>query len=552
MSYGFTINVESNSIAVMRQIEEQLSSMGVKASVETKKVESSFATMAEGVKGIFGSLKGMFLSGLGIAALFEGMEFIKTSKEAFDNLEASAQKINAALTSTKGIAGETAEEMEKIAKAQSGKVLFGRAAIEDAESMLLTFTSVRGEIYERTLPAIEDFATRFKMDLPEAANTLGKALNDPLRGMTRLQRQGVVFSEAQKDVIKKFVETGQVAKAQEVILKELQTEFGGLAEAMTKTDEGKVAMAKKQWGEIKLIIGEVVSKLEVSLIPVLTSVTFVLKAIIALFKDASTSATIFRNALLAIISVMAVYITITKSVAAWTAIVAWYNGLSTTAIILNTLATEGLSAAWTAFTIVLESNPIGWIITLIVALVVAIMYCWDHFKTFREIVGGVFGFFKAEVMSAVHAFVNFARIMDDVFHGRFKKAMEDGKKMVSDFKNDVTKGMIDSVKQSADAFGKSNFKFSNLLKFGGEQSGPSKGFGEAGAGDGVKQNAINTSNLSGASGGLGQAKVINIKIDTMQKVVTSDNKDLKHKGQDAVELMLRTLNNIAYSQGETQ
>lgn len=65
-------------------------------------------------------------------------------------------------------------------------------------------------------------------------------------------------------------------------------------------------------------------------------------------------------------------------------------------------------------------------------------------------------------------------------------------------------------------------------------------------------NAINTSALAGAKGGLGEAKVINIKIDTMQKVVTSDNRQLKQRGQDAVEVMLRTVNNIAYSSSQTQ
>jgi DNA repair exonuclease SbcCD ATPase subunit len=67
----------------------------------------------------------------------------------------------------------------------------------------------------------------------------------------------------------------------------------------------------------------------------------------------------------------------------------------------------------------------------------------------------------------------------------------------------------------------------------------------------IGQDAINTSNLSGASGGLGQAKVINIHIDTMQKVTTNDNKELKTKGQDAVEVMVRAVNNLAYSQGGT-
>jgi hypothetical protein len=67
------------------------------------------------------------------------------------------------------------------------------------------------------------------------------------------------------------------------------------------------------------------------------------------------------------------------------------------------------------------------------------------------------------------------------------------------------------------------------------------------------QAAMNTSALTGASGGLGQAKVINITFkDAFQKITTSDNKQLPEKGQDAVEQMIRAINNIAYNEGQTQ
>jgi hypothetical protein len=67
------------------------------------------------------------------------------------------------------------------------------------------------------------------------------------------------------------------------------------------------------------------------------------------------------------------------------------------------------------------------------------------------------------------------------------------------------------------------------------------------------QAAMNTSALSGASGGLGQAKVINITFkDAFQKITTTDNKQLPQKGEEAVELMIRAINNIAYNEGQTQ
>jgi hypothetical protein len=83
----------------------------------------------------------------------------------------------------------------------------------------------------------------------------------------------------------------------------------------------------------------------------------------------------------------------------------------------------------------------------------------------------------------------------------------------------------------------------------GDKIKPNDAYNAAGVQQGV---AGELSGLGGARGGLGEAKVINIHIDTMQKVTTSDNADLKNKGRDAVEVMLRTLDNIAYSQTVTQ
>ena len=101
MMYGFTVNLDGNAVAAMKQIEEQLAAMGMKATVEVHKTEAAFTGMGEKLKETFGGLKSMLLGGLGIAALFEGVEFIKDSKEGFDKLEESTMKINAALASTK-------------------------------------------------------------------------------------------------------------------------------------------------------------------------------------------------------------------------------------------------------------------------------------------------------------------------------------------------------------------------------------------------------------------------------------------------------------------
>lgn len=527
--YGFDINVGGDILLQLAKINESIAGMGNKAVMETEKAEGAFSTFGTKITETFGGLKSMLLGGLGISALFEGFEFIKSSKEAFDNLEKSVVQVEASLKSTKGTAGMTFEDVNNSAKELSKNTLFGRSSILDMQSVLLTFPSITKEVFPSASQAILDMATKLKSGPTEAAIQLGKALQDPEKGISALHRVGVNTDELKK----KFETVTDTLSRQKLIIAELNTEFGGSAKAATTTDEGKIEMAKKSWGSIKLTIGEIISKLEVSFVPVLLGITTALKSMIAFFESTSASATLLKDAILAIAAALAVYYTYLGLVAAWTNIVA--------------VATWAWDAAMSA-------NPISWLIMAIVALVAALAYCWDNFKGFREFMGGMWGGIVEYVKIVIQSYITLGNVIGDIFHGNFKKAIEDGKKGLADLADGFTHGMVDAVKKGADAAGKSEFKVSSLLSFGlgGKKEG---GEGKDGA-NATNQNAqaaMNTSALSGASGGLGQAKVINITFkDAFQKITTTDNKQLPEKGQDAVEQMIRAINNIAYNEGQTQ
>ena len=110
--------------------------------------------------------------------------------------------------------------------------------------MLLTFKNIRNEvgkgndIFNQATVAVENLATRMAdgavpsmEQLSKGLIKVGKALNDPVKGMTALGKVGVYFSDSQKKAIEAMVKAGDVMGAQKIILKELTTEFGGPAEA---------------------------------------------------------------------------------------------------------------------------------------------------------------------------------------------------------------------------------------------------------------------------------------------------------------------------------
>lgn len=62
---------------------------------------------------------------------------------------------------------------------------------------------------------------------------------------------------------------------------------------------------------------------------------------------------------------------------------------------------------------------------------------------------------------------------------------------------------------------------------------------------------LHGSHLAGAEGGLNQARIVNLKIDTVMKVETHDNRNLKEHAEEAVQFIIRGVNNLTESKSGT-
>ncbi|HVI59325.1 MAG TPA: hypothetical protein VM619_10730 [Luteimonas sp.] len=174
---------------------------------------------------------GLALSaGIGAAATAMGV-YIKNTIEA--------EKVQAQLASrikdTGGIAGRTLADLNAQADKLQNLTIFDDEAIGGVQAMLLTFKNIQGVNFDDATASVLDLSTAMGTDLNSAALQLGKALNDPVKGLSALGRAGVQFSEDQQKAIKAMVEAGDVAGAQRVILKELEGQMGTAAEAARNT-----------------------------------------------------------------------------------------------------------------------------------------------------------------------------------------------------------------------------------------------------------------------------------------------------------------------------
>jgi hypothetical protein len=198
----------------------------------------------------------------GIAALGAGLAF--AVKEAMEAQEVQAQ-LNAVLESTGGIAGVTADMANDLADKYSKITRFGDEAILSGENILLTFTNIGKDVFPQATETILNMSQALGQDLQSSATMLGKALQDPIQGVSALRRVGVNFTEDQQKLIQSLVESGDLMGAQTMILKELQVEFGGSAEAAGQTFAGQLDILKNSLSNAAESVGT-------ALLPALTEI----------------------------------------------------------------------------------------------------------------------------------------------------------------------------------------------------------------------------------------------------------------------------------------
>lgn len=248
--------------------------------------------------GKFGALAKVGLLAAAGAATAFGVASVKSFTESEDSIA----QLNAVLKSTKGVAGVTAKSAVNLADSLQKVTRYSDETILGGENLLLTFTKIGKDIFPQATEVMLDMSTALGQDLKSSAIQLGKALQDPERGITALRRVGVNFNSQQTEMVKKLVETGRQAEAQKYILKELQTEFGGSAKAAGETFGGKLTILKNLFDELMEKVGGFIAK-------ALTPLVNGLSALLSPTGQANEKLTMLKNIFDGIVKVVQQLIT---------------------------------------------------------------------------------------------------------------------------------------------------------------------------------------------------------------------------------------------------
>lgn len=214
-----------------------------RASAGTTSSLRNMGSVASGLGGPVGSLGGRFAglssivssTGLAVGGLVAGLGALTVglgkAVAAASEKERALFKVDALLRATSGASGQTTASIDEMSVALARNTLASTEGARAASAMLLTFKSIQGEGFERTLSLAQDLAAVGFGSVQTAALQLAKALEDPATGLTMLRRVGVSFTESQKEAIKAMSDAGDVAGAQSIIFATLEAQVGGAGTA---------------------------------------------------------------------------------------------------------------------------------------------------------------------------------------------------------------------------------------------------------------------------------------------------------------------------------
>jgi len=386
------------------------------------------AKFKQGMNSLGSMTKGLMVGGAALAAGV-GIWAAGTIKDMMRTETLSANTA-AVIKATGGAAGRSATQVSAFADKFEKLTGMEAETVTEGQNVLLTFKNIKGTNFDKATKSAADLAVWLNKgslegaNMAGASNMMGKALDNPTKGMTALSKVGVSFTDQEKEQIKTMQAKGNMAGAQAIILKAVNGQVAGSSVAAGKTTAG-------MWAKIQNAIGNVSEDV----------LSFVLPALLSLgdwfMKEGLPAIKGFgdwiKANLVPAMQGFGSYITSTV-VPALAGFGKWIQDnaawLIPLGIVIGTIAAgfaiwTGAMAAWTAittaataiqaaFNVVLAMNPIGLIIIAIIALVAGLVYFFTQtevgkaaWAAFSDAMGKTWEAIKGAFQTGMNAVMGF-------------------------------------------------------------------------------------------------------------------------------------------------
>ena len=165
-------------------------------------------------------------------------------------------------------------ELQEAANKLGNQTLFNQEEFTRGFNLLTSFRKIGVDSYSRVAQAAADIAQVNQVDVNTSFMQLAKALQDPERNLSNLNRSGIAFTKTQTDVIKELMKTNRTADAHAMILGIVEESYNKLSQAAAEGFAGNVDSLGEAFRDFSETLGKA---LEPSLIAVTKGLTELIK-----------------------------------------------------------------------------------------------------------------------------------------------------------------------------------------------------------------------------------------------------------------------------------
>lgn len=210
--------------------------------------------ISDGVGGKLKSLTGKVVGVVAAYASFSTIKNFMSDAVTLANEQAAAeQRLQTTMSNVKGTTQEQIGVIKSYASELQKVTTIGDEVSIVGASQLATF-QLQANTIKTLMPAVSDLAVAqygvsvSGEQMKSMSNLVGKVMAG---NVSALSRYGVVMNDTQKNLLK----TGTESQKASILVDVLKQNFGGLAEAMANTPEGRVQQLKNAWGDMKEVVG---------------------------------------------------------------------------------------------------------------------------------------------------------------------------------------------------------------------------------------------------------------------------------------------------------